>query len=402
MPNKDKKHIVLISLCRVINSKGGAEKVFCDMANAFTERGLDVTAICCESLRGGPAYPLNKEVHFINAHEYLPLKFLYKNPWKNIRCFSLNSKKRRQNRKYFEFSFFEKAINLVLNKIPSADILISYEPETTYILDRLNVKKPIITMFHSTPEFYGLDNWFEIYKSSVDRCAAVQVLLPNFVKGTRKFLPNVPIVVIPNVAPQNKVLANYKSKIIISVGHLMKNKRPLLLLEAFALLKERYPDWKCEWWGETCRDPTTLSKIQESITFHKLENQFLLCGTTNNIVDRLKQCSIFAFPTEREGFSLALAEAMSVGLPVVGAKDCLSVQSIIDDGRNGFLADSTPEKFASSLEKLMNDPCLRQQLGAQAKEDMKSFSDNSVWSLWIKLIDKIISTPATHKEIINI
>ena len=74
MPNKDKKHIVLISLCRVINSKGGAEKVFCDMANAFTERGLDVTAICCESLRGGPAYPLNKEVHFINAHEYLPLK----------------------------------------------------------------------------------------------------------------------------------------------------------------------------------------------------------------------------------------------------------------------------------------------------------------------------------------
>ena len=42
--NKARKvHVVLLNLWRVVGSKGGTEKVFCDMANALHNRGYDVT-----------------------------------------------------------------------------------------------------------------------------------------------------------------------------------------------------------------------------------------------------------------------------------------------------------------------------------------------------------------------
>lgn len=59
--------VLLLNVGRVIGAKGGAEKVFCDMANALSERGMDVYAVCCEEKEGLPGYPLSEAVHFVNA-----------------------------------------------------------------------------------------------------------------------------------------------------------------------------------------------------------------------------------------------------------------------------------------------------------------------------------------------
>ena len=37
--------ILMVNLWKMINSAGGAEKVFCEMANMLSERGHSVTAI---------------------------------------------------------------------------------------------------------------------------------------------------------------------------------------------------------------------------------------------------------------------------------------------------------------------------------------------------------------------
>ena len=58
--------IMLLDFLKVVNSAGGAERVFCNMANEFVNRGYDVYAVCCDWEQGKPFYELDEQVRFIN------------------------------------------------------------------------------------------------------------------------------------------------------------------------------------------------------------------------------------------------------------------------------------------------------------------------------------------------
>ena len=121
-----------------------------------------------------------------------------------------------------------------------------------------------------------------------------------------------------------------------------------------------------------------------------LDNQFFLKGTSDNIADELKKASIFAFPSEFEGFSLALSEAMSLGLPAVGCVDCPSIDNLIKNNKNGLLTNSTPESFAEGLAMLMDSEELRYRMGSQAQNDMKAYDPLVIWDQWDQVIRKLI------------
>ncbi len=54
--------ITLLTTWRLINSIGGAEGVFCNLANAMAERGHQMTGICFDVESGKPAFPLDNEL----------------------------------------------------------------------------------------------------------------------------------------------------------------------------------------------------------------------------------------------------------------------------------------------------------------------------------------------------
>ena len=113
-------------------------------------------------------------------------------------------------------------------------------------------------------------------------------------------------------------------------------------------------------------------------------------GTTDKPFDVLRKSDIFAFPTVYEGFGLALAEAMSVGLPCVGLKTTSAVNELIVDGINGFLTDSTPEDFAAKLKILMDDQNLRAKMGKAGHEMMKQYAPSKIWGQWESLITEVV------------
>ena len=68
-------------------------------------------------------------------------------------------------------------------------------------------------------------------------------------------------------------------------------------------------------------------------------------------------------PTVREGFGLAIAEAMACGLPVV-ASNCSAIPELIDDGKGGFLCPiGDVQAFADKINLLAESPRLRLQMG---------------------------------------
>ena len=82
------------------------------------------------------------------------------------------------------------------------------------------------------------------------------------------------------------------------------------------------------------------------------------------MADRYRQMDLLVMPSVREGFGLAVAEAMSCGLPVV-ATDCSAIPELIDEGKGGFLCPvGGVETFAEKINLLADSPKLRREMGA--------------------------------------
>ena len=72
---------------------------------------------------------------------------------------------------------------------------------------------------------------------------------------------------------------------------------------------------------------------------------------------------ILLFPTIREGFGLAAAEAMACGLPVV-TTDCSALPELVDHGKGGMLCPPGDSgAFADSINQLADSVSLRREMG---------------------------------------
>ena len=388
--NTKRYHIVLLNLWRVINAKGGTEKVFIQMAKALDKLGFEVSAIFYDE-NCNESYPIPENINFINAFQ--PKTIFNNQFFTNIRAIHPNRRIRHYKRKLLISK--QKCNNLLkaFHNWNEVDLIIAFQPEAAYFVkDLMKLDVPLVTMYHLTPEAFDKKSEFdEQYQNSVNKGTAVQVLMPEYIPIAKRLHPHIPIVCIPNVAPQYDSPSSLTSKTIINVARLSKQKRPELLIEAFSLLKDRYPDWNCEWWGEYHVEPELTYRIQCLIEKYDLKGRFLLKGTTNDIDSKLRTSSIFAFPSSYEGQSLALLEAMSMGLSVIGCIDCPSVNSMIKNGENGLLTQPTAEAYAEGLAKLMEDQNLRSQFGTKAREYVAAYSPESVWKQWSDFIYSIIT-----------
>lgn len=93
----------------------------------------------------------------------------------------------------------------------------------------------------------------------------------------------------------------------------------------------------------------------------------------------MKYAKIFAFPSSFEGFSLALTEAMSFGLPSIGYQNGISVNEIIIDGKTGYLCADGECALAEALKKLMLDDDLREKMVVVARQEMKKYALENIW-----------------------
>lgn len=83
----------------------------------------------------------------------------------------------------------------------------------------------------------------------------------------------------------------------------------------------------------------------------------------DDMPQRYGEMDILLMPTVREGFGLAVAEAMACGRPVV-ASDCSSIPELIDDGKGGYLCPVGDVKaFAEKINLLADSTNLRKEMG---------------------------------------
>ncbi len=382
--------IMLLDFLKVVNSAGGAERVFCNMANEFVRRGYNVYAVCCDWEQGTPFYELDERVKFINIDgsgkqtkfaRYLKIEKEILRLFKKI---SNDNPYDNTKNKYWS----TKAQNVIDDIKP--DIIVAYDLQSVCILKNiLNVSIPVIAMFHMDAHTVLNLNASKKEIKALNRVDCVQVLLKADIEIVKKYL-SVSVIQIPNIVPQYNNKANLENPKyrIAYIGRLdKKQKRPHLLIEAFGKINKDFPNWRIDIWGGIV-DKKYYNKLKELISKYNIEKKVKLCGTTSEVNSVLINSDIFAFPSSYEGFPLALTEAMSAGLACVGFKSCIAVNELIVDDETGILCDDGVMGFAEGLKKLMQDQEKRIILGVTAKEEMKKFAAEKIWNEWERLINE--------------
>lgn len=358
------------------------------MANELVAKGHNVTGLTYELADGAPAFEIDKRVHLKNCCSGLAEKIFHNENLAKLRTFYIRDRKvRRIKRIKIELSSRSSAIEKALQEA-KPDVIVAFQQPATYLLEEiLKVKQPVVTMIHNKPTYYFERPEFEIFKPALDKCAGVQVLMPQYVDEAKQFLNQKNIIYIPNVVPQYPDVTQPRKPIILNVAKIANRKRQHLIVQAFAQIADKYPEWSVELWGF---DKTEYAqKLRDQIKELGLEDRVKLCGETKQITQKLQQASIFAFPSAFEGFSLAFTEAMSMGLPVIGCEDCTAVSSLISDHLNGLVSTPNADDLAEKLSFLIENPELREKMGEEAKIAMREFSPQSVWAKWDELLKSL-------------
>lgn len=384
---------MLANFAKMVNDSGGLAKVTVAFANEMVRRGHDVSLLYCDGHAGDFFYPLVDDVRAYDlccqAGDYIQMPRWMKLKRELLRPFSLIHS-RDINDQFMKKYLLPEVQRVLAAEQP--DVIVASQPAASRILlCDVATDIPVITMSHGDPEDY-----FHTYPKgelpAVEKCAACQVLLPAFVEPIKRRFPKQNVVVIGNVVPQYENSADLRAEKsthkIIFMGRLVKNhKRPHLLIKAFLQLANEFTDWEVELWGSDNNKAYTQS-LKRMIENANLHERVHLMGVTHEVEHVLQAGDIFVLPSAYEGFSLSLTEAMSMGLPVIGYKNCPALNELIKHEENGLLCEDGVDALAKAMRKLMADRELRAQYGAQAKKTVAQYSADNIWSSWEDLLMK--------------
>lgn len=156
-----------------------------------------------------------------------------------------------------------------------------------------------------------------------------------------------------------------RSKRVVYLGRLEPEKNPLLLLEAFARFEKEYPEYQLEYYGAGSLEEELRRRAKEL----RIEGKVVWHGFRQDAKQRITDAGMFVLPSNYEGISNAMVEALAMGLPVI-ATDCPigGAASYIHDGENGLLVPiKDAEKMAEAMKRLAGEPGLAAKLSENAR-----------------------------------
>lgn len=206
-----------------------------------------------------------------------------------------------------------------------------------------------------------------------------------------KMVPANKKIVIPNpidfsIYP-NKVEESYPLK-IVTVGRLVKQKNMTLLIKAFAEVANKQQDVKLIIYGEG----PERNKLEECIKCSGLNGKAFLLGSERDVLNKIKDAAIFAFPSDFEGFPNALIEAIALGIPVITTDFATGIAKEIVTEEFGIVVPcGDVNRFANALEELITNGYRREKMRKGDRFALDKFNVSRVVSAWKSLFHNLTS-----------
>lgn len=162
--------------------------------------------------------------------------------------------------------------------------------------------------------------------------------------------------------------------IVLYVGRLSRAKGVMMLIEAWSELIGKFPDaylvmvgsGKGSW--DDCE-----ADIAAYVRDHELTSRVALAGHSGRVHEYLRAADLFVNPSDYEGFSLTLVEALGCAVPVVTTSVGVAPE-VIRDGLNGFLCPpKNKEAFTAALALALGQQPRWASIGRLGRESVQAF-----------------------------
>lgn len=345
---------------------GGAERVTSILCNEFIKRGHSVS-VATDVSKGH--YPLDSAVCLLSIYgsKYKFLPF-------GIRQLYVLSRARK------------------IIKRNEPDVVIAVMP-AFYILARLAtlwIRVPLIASDHTSFSPNKLMH-FNFIRHHLYGFADVLTILTQYdyrLLG-RKY-PNKVVMYNPLTFDTLKKVG-YRKKVVTAMGRLdvWEVKGFDLLMNAWAKIADKHPDWKLQIAGTGKEESMHL--LRQMVAKKRIEKSVCFLGFVQNVQSLLEESSIFVLSSRIEGFPMSLLEAMSQGCACISFSLGGIIEEIITSGKDGIIVeDGNIQKFASNLDFLMGNYEFRTSLGENALNSVKRFSMENIMNKWIVLLESLV------------
>ena len=350
---------------------GGIERVLSDKMNYFVrEYGYDVYVVTADQGEHPIPFPLDERIHIAD----LKIRFHQQYQYSGIKRW-LESRKLKK--------LYENRLKSYIEEI-SPDVISCIRDGCTGAVLHLNNSIPVIFESHAMYRDVEFENSTILHRLSIyldrkkyNKLNKIVTLTQGDAEDWKHVCNNV--CVIPNVVHLNESEKYSKctAKRAIFVGRFDLQKDLGSLIEVWALVQQRYPEWFLDVYGNG-----ELKPLFERIVLEKKLN-IVIHPAVPNIMDKYIESSMLLMTSLYEPFGLVLAEAMSCGLPVI-AFDCpYGPADIINDGVDGFLVENRNiEAYFRKVCQLIENEALRVKMGQDAVVSSRRYRVESIMPKW--------------------
>lgn len=346
---------------------GGAGKSMIAIANALSDMGHDVNLV------------------FINKEE----EAIYKANEKIKTYFVLKSSKSKINSYLHNY----KSIKKYLKEI-KPDITVTFwtVPAIMLAMMRKSITGKAIYSERGDPgdkEYNGLlgfvrDIMFKRLDGFVFQIKGAQQYFPEKIRAKSAIIHN-PVY----IKYEDFEIAKLREKKIVTAGRLHPQKNHKLLIEAFAKISDKYPDYVLEIWGEGNLQQSLQSKIDSL----NLSQRVLLKGATKEILNKMVSASLFVLSSDYEGMPNALMEAMALGVPCI-TTDCKpgGARELIKNNINGIITPiGDVDKLAQAMDELLKDKDKAERLSVEAKNICETNKKERIFKIWEIYLESVVN-----------
>ncbi len=182
---------------------------------------------------------------------------------------------------------------------------------------------------------------------------------------------------------ETKARAGKREKLFLSVGRLNAQKAYDVLIEAFARVAGKLPEWRLTIIGEGSARP----RLEALIARLKLSGRVTLAGEVADPFPWFARAGVFVLASRHEGSPNALLEAMSCAAPAIVSDAVPDHERLTRGGKAARVVPAgDAAALAAAMAELAGDSRLRARLGGAAAEAVSSQKIETVAPLWERAV----------------
>jgi glycosyltransferase involved in cell wall biosynthesis len=204
---------------------------------------------------------------------------------------------------------------------------------------------------------------------------------------------------VPHVRPDRVTLREElhlgpDDLLLVSVGNLYPVKGHQHLIDALALLADRYPTLHLAIGGRGELADALSSRARD----YGLANRVHLLGLRSDVAAVLAAADVFVLPSLSEGLPLALLEAMFAGRPIV-ASDVGEVAVALARGEAGVLVEpGNAVALSAALHAVLSDPHRARELGeCAARRAVAEYDLSQMVRRYVRTYEDLVRVGPRHK-----